>query len=44
MKRLFHTPGLMLVAFCGLVCCLCAWERAEDFFAQQYDQLARRCL
>jgi hypothetical protein len=43
MKRIIHAPGLFLIALCGLVCCLCAWETAEEYFARQHDELEARC-
>ena len=43
MKRLFHAPGLILIALCGLVCCVFAWERAEEWLANKYCELEARC-
>jgi hypothetical protein len=43
MKRLFHIPGLMLIAFCGLLCCVFSLEDAEEWLAEQYTQLEERC-
>ena len=42
MKRLLHAPGLMLIALCGLLCCVCGWERVEEWLAEQYAQLEAR--
>lgn len=43
MKRLIHAPGLMLIAFCGLVCCLFWLENAEEWLAERYANLEARC-
>ncbi len=43
MKRFIHTPGLMLIAFCGLICCLCGLDRVEEWLAGQYEDLWKRC-
>ena len=34
MKFYFHLPGYLLIAVCGLACCLCGWERAELWLAK----------
>ncbi len=39
MKRLIHTPGLLLIAGCGLVCSLLAWDAAEEWLYVQYVEL-----
>ncbi|MEI8289845.1 MAG: hypothetical protein WCH99_10255 [Verrucomicrobiota bacterium] len=43
MNRLLHAPGLMLIAFCGLICCLLGLEAAEEWLSDQYTRLEARC-
>jgi hypothetical protein len=43
MKRLLHTPGLLLIAFCGVFCGIIGWERADDWLFKQYSDLEERC-
>ena len=42
MKKLLHTPGLILIAFCGLVVSLIGWEAADDWLMKQYLELRRK--
>ena len=43
MKRLIHTPGLILIALCGLTCSLIGLERVEYWLADQYEALDKEC-
>ena len=43
MKKFFHAPGLILIAFCGLVAALIGWETAEDWLAARYESLWKEC-
>jgi len=39
MKFLLHLPGLVLCILCGVICWAIGWERAEDYFADEYERL-----
>ncbi len=43
MKRLFHTPGLCLIALCGVVCIVLGLDEAEEWLRGQYLELDARC-
>jgi len=43
MKRLIHTPGLILISLCVLVCIALGLDEAEDWLHQQYQELWEDC-